>query len=90
MRQQLGAVFKMHGVVVIPAPAPDEAVLFEHLDDLHRDLVAPRARFASWGRRPTPIVRMFGRDVDGDAIAVRGAAVRSGDGAADIGSGRRD
>src|SRR5262245_50296516 len=33
-RQQLGPVLEMHGVVVIPAAAPDEAVPFERAHDL--------------------------------------------------------
>src|SRR3972149_5250431 len=43
-RDQLGPVFEMHGVEVIPLAAPDEAVALEDLDDGRRNAVAPARR----------------------------------------------
>jgi hypothetical protein len=38
--EELGAIFEVHGIVVEPSPAPDEAVLLEDIDDLGRCIVA--------------------------------------------------
>jgi len=37
--EELGAIFEVHGIVVEPSPAPDEAVLLEDIDDLGRCIV---------------------------------------------------
>src|SRR5690242_7513329 len=50
--QQFGAIFEVHGVEVIPATAPDEALTLERVDDLLRHRVLPAAFF------PAPIIRL--------------------------------
>ena len=39
--EQLGAIFEVHGVVVIPAAASDEALGLEGVDDRLRQVIAP-------------------------------------------------
>src|SRR5579885_1417737 len=84
-RQKLGAVFEMHGVVVIPLAAPDEAVLLEDLDDLPGDAVLVRI-FAVDGAGVAPIIGPGDVDVDGRAVAVDGGPGGAGDDAAIIGA----
>src|SRR5262245_61577541 len=66
-RQQLRAIFEVHGVVVIPGAAPDEAVLLEDAHDRDGNAVAPARRLA---RRPAPVVRVSRVDVDRHAIGM--------------------
>src|SRR6185312_15730144 len=88
--QELRPVLEVHGVVVIPAPTPDEAVLLENAHDLHRDLILVGERAVLAGCVVAPVVGALQRDVDGDALAMRGNAGRAGDDAAVEGAGRRE
>src|SRR5260370_39823973 len=54
----LGTIFEMHGVVVIPLAAPDEAMLLENMDDLPGNLVLVGKAAIGVGLRPCPIVRV--------------------------------
>src|SRR5207302_9425333 len=62
VRQQLGPVLEVHRVVMIPGAAPDEPMPLEHPHDLDRDAVFPH-RLGRM-RRPAPVVRKRGADVD--------------------------
>src|ERR1700704_1762212 len=81
--QKLRPVFEMHGVVVIPFAAPDEAVLLENLDDLPGDAVLVRVLAADRLVIP-PIIRPGDIDVYGCAVAVYARARGAGDDAAII------
>src|SRR5258708_18623934 len=75
--QLLGPGLEVPGVWVIPAPAPDEALRLEGVDDGLRDPVAPaRLRPRSW---PAPVVGARHADVDGDSVGVRADPVGAGD-----------
>ena len=60
----------MHGVVVIPFAAPDEAVPFERLDYLSRDTV-PEDLLTSDPQVPFPVISIRDVDVDRDSEGVR-------------------
>src|ERR1700737_5651303 len=63
-RNQFGPVFEMQAVEMIPPATPDEAVAFEDLDDLLRDLIAPNDG-AVRSLRPQPVIADLRIDVDG-------------------------
>jgi hypothetical protein len=75
----------MHGVVVEPFSAPDEAVPLEDFHDRVRDQVpgagrAPVTRFACGAAQfVSPVMRDGDIDVDRDAKGVRAEAVRARD-----------
>src|SRR5882757_152529 len=48
--EQLGAIFEMHGVEMVPPAAPDEALGLEGVDDRLRHAVLPAALL------PAPVV----------------------------------
>lgn len=58
---EFGAVFEVHGVVVVPAAAPDPAVPFEHLHQLQGEHVAV-------GDAPLPFPVPVPRPVRGVAL----------------------
>ena len=66
----------MHGVVVIPAPAPDEALGFKGIHDGLRKAVAPAQGPVPL---PTPIVALRGIQIDRDAKGVGADAIRARD-----------
>src|SRR5262249_24426408 len=72
-------VFEMHGVVVLPLAAPDEAVLLENPDNLPRDLVLVDIAAVGIRLRPHPIVGMRAGNVDRDPQPVCALAVRARD-----------
>src|SRR5262249_39451967 len=76
---QLRPIFEMHGVVVIPLAAPDEAMLLENTDDLPGNLVLVGEAAIGVGLRPCPIVRVRAGNVDRDTETVSAVTVRSGD-----------
>src|SRR5712671_1428161 len=78
----LRPVLKVHGVVVVPLAAPNEAVLLEDLDDLPGHSVPVRVAAVGGRLGPEPVVAARGGDVDGDAGAVRGDALGAGHDAA--------
>ncbi|CAN1724297.1 protein of unknown function [Hyphomicrobium sp. 1Nfss2.1] len=81
-------VLEMHGVVMIPAPTPDEPVPLEYPHDLHRDLV-PEGDPAILAVHPiAPVVRPLQRDIDGNAMAMRRYPVGPGDHTTVIRAGR--
>ena len=62
----------MHGVEVVPSPAPDEAMLLKDANNLERYaiFITNLVKFSLAGIGPLPIVRVCDIDVDGHAIAV--------------------
>src|SRR6516164_8717617 len=52
----LRPVFEMHGVVVVPLAAPDEAMPLENMDDLPRNFLPGRNAAIGIRLRPWPIV----------------------------------
>src|SRR6516165_7588473 len=68
----------MHGVVVIPLAAPDEAMLLENMDDLPGNLVLVGKAAIGLGLRPCPIVRVRAGNVDRNTEAVSAVTIRSG------------
>src|SRR5258707_13268681 len=66
----LGPIFEMHGVVVIPLAAPDEAMLLENMDDLPGNLVFVGKAAIGVGLRPCPIVRVRAGNIDRNAETV--------------------
>src|SRR5215510_10141568 len=81
----LRPVFEMHGVVVVPLAAPDEAMLLENIDDLPRSLVLVRKAAIGVGLRPCPIVRMRAGNIDRNTETVGALTIGAGDGAAIVG-----
>src|SRR5215813_4219899 len=75
----LRPIFEMHGVVVIPLAAPDEAMLLENIDDLPGNLVLVGKAAIGVGLRPCPIMRVRAGNVDRDTETVSAVAIRSGD-----------
>ena len=75
----------MHGVVVEPLAAPDEAVALEDSDDFARDAVscarrAPAGWFAAGAAQfVAPVMRLADIDVDGDPEGMGAETVRAGD-----------
>src|SRR5882757_2712596 len=69
----------MHGVVVIPAPAPDEAVLLEQRRDLDWNAVLVRDGAALAGLGPAPVVGVADVDVERDAERMLAQLRRAGD-----------
>jgi len=74
-RQELGAVFEVHAIEMIPVTAPDEAVLLEDLHDLdgtpalvnQRNLLLPNLLLAhAVGQSILPVATILRVDVDGD------------------------
>ena len=51
-KDDLRPVLEMHGVVVVPLAAPDEAMLLENMDDLPRNLVLVGNAAMGVGLRP--------------------------------------
>ena len=51
-RDDLRAVFEMHGVVMVPLATPNEAVLLENIDNLPWNLVFIRKTAIDIGLRP--------------------------------------
>ena len=89
IHEKLGPVFEMQAVEMIPAAPPDEAVAFENLDDLLRDLVAPDDG-AVRSLRPQPVIAKLRIDVDGRPEGVHRQAVGRGDRPAIINAGCRN
>src|SRR5262245_32528016 len=85
-KHDLRPVFEMHGVVVVPLAAPDEAVFLENLDDLPGNLVSVEQAPIGVGLRPAPIVRVRRCNIDGDAQTVRAFAIRPRDQTAVVGA----
>src|SRR5262249_29720835 len=79
--EELRPILEVHGVVVEPAAAPDEAFGFESVDNRLRDAIAPAGWFL-----PAPVIRVRDVDVDRDAPRVRARAIGAGDGTFDDGS----
>src|SRR6516165_6397150 len=69
-KDELRPVFEMHGVVVIPLAAPDEAVLLENMDDLPRNLVLVGKAAIGVGLGPRPVVRVHAGNIDRNAESV--------------------
>src|ERR1700736_1984379 len=88
-RNQFGPVFEMQAVEMIPPATPDEAVAFEDLDDLLRDLIAPNDR-AVGSLRPQPVIAELRIDVDGCAEGVHRKPIGGGDRPAIIDARCRD
>src|ERR1700758_1667693 len=76
---QLRPIFEMHGVVVIPLAAPDEALLLENMDDLPGDLVLVGKAAIGVGIRPCPILRVRAGNIDRNAEMRGAVTIRSGD-----------
>src|SRR5262245_23684733 len=85
-KDELRPVFEMHGVVVVPLAAPDEAMLLENFDDLPRNLVSVGKAPISVGLRPSPVVRMRGCNIDGNTQTVSTFAIRACDQATVVGA----
>jgi len=60
----------MHGIVVIPLSAPDEAMFFKDFDDVYGYLVV--VSIGSFV--PSPVGRVFDIDIDGCTKRVDGEA----------------
>src|SRR5215470_19932645 len=75
----LRPIFEMHGVVVIPLAAPDEAMLLENIDNLPGNLVLVGKAAIGVGLRPCPIMRVRAGNVDRDTETVSAVTIRSGD-----------
>ena len=78
-KEELGTILEVHGVVVIPSPTPDEAMLLEDIDDLLGNLVfiSYSVHLSRTPIRPLPVVGIFGADVNGDAVAVSALSFRT-------------
>src|SRR5262245_2566843 len=85
-KHDLRPVLEMHGVVVVPLAAPDEAMLLENFDDLPRNLVSVGKAPISVGLRPSPVVRMRGCNIDGNTQTVSTFAIRACDQATVVGA----
>src|SRR6516162_6044980 len=75
----LRPIFEMHGVVVMPLAAPDEAMLLENIDDLPGNLVLVGKAAIGVGPRPCPIVRVRAGNIDRNAETMSAVTIRSGD-----------
>jgi hypothetical protein len=64
IKQQLGSIFEVHGVVVIPATAPNKTVFFEEGNDGHGNPVLVWKDAAGAKFVPAPVVGLGDVDVD--------------------------
>lgn len=64
IEQQFGSIFKMHGVIMIPATAPDEALFLEKGNEGHRNPVPIANDTACASLMPVPIVGIADIDID--------------------------
>ncbi len=87
LADQLGPVLEVHGVVVIPLAAPDEALGLEDLGDLVGDAVAIGDVAAI--ARPGPVVGLRHVDVDGGREGMHAGEPGVGDDPAVERAGRR-
>src|SRR5215470_15933602 len=81
----LRPIFEMHGVVVMPLAAPDEAMLLENIDDLPGNLVLVGKAAIGVGLGPRPVVRVRAGNIDRNAESVSALTLRPGDRTAIIG-----
>ena len=74
---QLGAILKMHGIIMVPLAAPDKAILFKNINDNLRDTVLIFNYCVLCGAfaGPLPVVRIGGVDVYRHAETVHTVAV---------------
>src|SRR6516162_5147661 len=85
-KDELRPVFEMHGVVVVPLAAPDEAMLLENTDDLPRNLVLVGNAAVGVGLRPCPIVSVRAGNIDRNTESMRALTIGPGDPTAIVGS----
>src|SRR5665213_1733114 len=86
--QKFRAIFEMHGVVMIPAPAPDKAVTLERRHNLLRHVVSIGRAFPAVAV-PQPVVGIIEVKIDGRAIGVHRGLAPIGNAAAGKGAGNR-
>src|SRR5262249_19117975 len=84
-KDELRPVFEMHGVVVIPLAAPDEAMLLENMDDLPRNLVLVGNAAVGVGLRPCPILSVRAGNIDRNTESARALTIGPGDPTAIVG-----
>ena len=77
VEEHFGTVFEMHVVVVVPASAPDEAVLLKNIGDFAGKTVAvaDAVGLGGFGIVPFPVVGLFDTHIDCDAVGVGAEAV---------------
>src|SRR6516162_6737276 len=84
-KDELRPVFEMHGVVVVPLAAPDEAMPLENMDDLPRNFVLVGNAAMGIGLRPCPIVSVRAGNIDRNTESMRALTIRPGDPTAIVG-----
>src|SRR5665213_1160551 len=86
--QKFRAIFEMHGVVMIPAPAPDKAVTLERRHNLFWHVVSVGCAFFSMPI-PQPVIGIIEVKIDRRAMGMHRGLALIGNAAAGIGAGNR-
>ena len=81
LKNQLGTVFKMHGIIMVPFATPDKPVLFKNINDQlwYPVFIGNQGIFIAAYTVPLPIIRISSIDIDRHAVAMHAMPVGAGD-----------